>query len=72
MDEVHMIPNYVPYARTSYNGERRPINHQSGEWMTFGQRKFVGWSRILMLIVGSGLGWGVAIGLAIMAMEMNR
>ena len=67
-----MIRNFQPYARMTYNGERRPINHQGVKLMTFGQRKFVGWSRILMLIVGSGLGWGVAIGLAIMAMEMNR
>ena len=40
------------------------------EWMP--ARKFPRSVRVLIVLVGSGLGWGVAIGLVVMAMEWVR
>jgi hypothetical protein len=67
-----MIRNTTPMPRYTFNGERRPISFEGGEWLSVSERKFSGLVRALIIVVGSGLGWGVAIGLVVMAMELVR
>lgn len=66
------VRNYTPYARPSFNGEHRPMNPAPAEWIEVGEPRLPGWTRALIIVAGSGIGWGVVAGLVLMAVELAR
>lgn len=54
-----MIRSFIPYARPTYNGERRPTPYGlAGEWLHELPRRSLGervWSAIVRLVVCGGM-----------------
>lgn len=69
-----MIRNHQPYARPTYNGERRPVAWEGGEWLSELPRPPMTLrpSQWLLAFTLGALSWGLAAVVAVIVFSVQH